>query len=135
VLHTVISIPHSQNSSVYPFDMLGACQLSQPEPNIPPKIGTKFGLTDGYAASLGNYVDVTSWYTEFDLTGTYDIIIGKNWHSKTRNHVFQITFYTCWMPIGRCERIDDQHLYLNWHWKSFDRTKAATGKFTTIARQ
>ena len=31
------------SSSVHPFDMLDACQLSQPEPNIPLKIGTKFG--------------------------------------------------------------------------------------------
>jgi len=37
--------------------------------------------------STGNYADVTGWYTVFDLKGTYDIIIGKNWHSRTRHLV------------------------------------------------
>jgi len=54
--------------------------------------GTKHSPEDRYQVWLngrirgitGNYVDVTSWYTVFDLKGAYDIIIGKNWHSKTR---------------------------------------------------
>jgi len=54
--------------------------------------GTKHSPEDRYQVWLngrirgitGNYVDVTGWYTVFDLKGAYDIIIGKNWHSKTR---------------------------------------------------
>jgi len=55
--------------------------------------GTKHPPEDKYQVWLngcirgitGNYVDVTGWYTVFDLKGAYDIIIGKNWHSKTRH--------------------------------------------------
>jgi len=31
----------------------------------------------------GNSVDISSWYILFDLKGAYNVIIGKNWHSKT----------------------------------------------------
>jgi len=55
-------------------------------------VGTKHPPEDRYQVLLngricgitGNYADVTGWYTVFDLKGTYDILIGKNWHSKTR---------------------------------------------------
>jgi len=57
--------------------------------------GTKHPPEDRYQVWLqgqirgvkGNYADVTGWYTVFDLKGAYDIIIGKNWHSKTRHLV------------------------------------------------
>ena len=53
--------------------------------------GTKHPPEDRYQVWLngkiygitGNYTDVTGWYTVFDLKGAYNIIIGKNWHSKT----------------------------------------------------
>jgi len=37
--------------------------------------------------STENYADVTSWYTVIDLKGAYNIIIGKNWHLRTRHLV------------------------------------------------
>jgi len=57
--------------------------------------GTKHPPEDRYQVWLkgqirgitGNYADVTGWYTVFDLKGAYDIIIGKNWHLKTRHLV------------------------------------------------
>jgi len=57
--------------------------------------GTKHPPEDRYQAwlngriqgSTGNHTDVTGWYTVFDLKGAYDIIIGKNWHSRTRHLV------------------------------------------------
>ena len=52
--------------------------------------GTKHRPEDRYQVWLngrihgitGNYAYVTGWYTVFDLKGAYDIIIGKDWHSK-----------------------------------------------------
>jgi len=57
--------------------------------------GTKHPPEDRYQVWLNgrirgiteNYADVTGWYTVFDLKGAYDIIIGKNWHSKIRHLV------------------------------------------------
>jgi len=57
--------------------------------------GTKHPPEDRYQVWLkgqiwgitGNYADVMGWYTVFDLKGAYDIIIGKNWHSKTHHLV------------------------------------------------
>jgi len=57
--------------------------------------GTKHPPEDRYQVWLngrihgitGNYAVVTGWSTVFDLMGTYDIIIGKNWHLKTRHLV------------------------------------------------
>jgi len=57
--------------------------------------GTKHSPEDRYQVWLNgrirdstvNHADVTGWYTVFDLKGAYDIIIGKNWHSRTRHLV------------------------------------------------
>jgi transposase InsO family protein len=57
--------------------------------------GTKHPPTDRYQVWLkgrirgitGNYVDISGWFTLFDLKGAYDLIVGKNWHSKTRHLV------------------------------------------------
>jgi len=53
----------------------------------PPKDRYQVWLNGCIRGSTGNYADVTSWYTVFDLKGTYDIIVGKNWHSRTRHLV------------------------------------------------
>ena len=55
--------------------------------------GTKHPPEDRYQVWIrgrirgitGNHVDISGWFTVFDLKGAYDIIIGKNWHSKTRH--------------------------------------------------
>ena len=57
--------------------------------------GTKHPTTDRYQVWLdgsirgisGNYATITGWYTLFDLSGAYDLIMGKNWHSITRHLV------------------------------------------------
>jgi len=53
----------------------------------PPEDRYQVWLNGRIRSITGNYADVTSWYTVFDLKGAYDIIIGKNWHSKTRHLV------------------------------------------------
>ena len=57
--------------------------------------GTQHPPTDRFQVWLkarirgvtGNYADITGWFILFDLSGAYDLIIGKNWHSTTRHLV------------------------------------------------
>jgi len=51
----------------------------------PPENRYQVWLKGQIRGITGNYADVMGWYTVFDLKGAYDIIIGKNWHSKTRH--------------------------------------------------
>jgi len=53
----------------------------------PPRYRYQVWLNKCIQGVNGNYTDVTGWYTVFDLKGTYDSIIGKNWHSKTSHLV------------------------------------------------
>jgi len=57
--------------------------------------GTKHPTSERYQVWLegniggiaGNYAAITGWYMLFDLKGPYDLIVGKNWHSTTRQMV------------------------------------------------
>jgi len=49
----------------------------------PPEDRYQVWLNGGISGVIGNYADVTGWYTVFDLKGANNIIIGKKWHSKT----------------------------------------------------
>jgi len=53
----------------------------------PPEDRYRVWLNGHIRGSTGNHTDVTGWYTVFDLKGAYDIIFGKNWHSRTRHLV------------------------------------------------
>jgi len=49
----------------------------------PPEDWYQVWLNVRICGITGNYADVTCWYTVFDLKDAYNIIIGKNWYSKT----------------------------------------------------
>jgi len=70
-----------------PFRHAGRMTIVTAGTKHPPEDRYQVWLNGRIRGSTGNYADVTGWYTVFDLRGTYDIIIGKNWHSKTRHLV------------------------------------------------
>jgi len=49
----------------------------------PPETRYQVWLDGRLRGATGNYVDITGWYTLFDLKGAYDLIVGKNWHAAT----------------------------------------------------
>jgi len=70
-----------------PFRHAGRMSIITAGTKHPPEDRYQVWLNGRIGGITGNYVDVTSWYTVFDLKGAYDIIIGKNWHSKTHHLV------------------------------------------------
>jgi len=70
-----------------PFRHAGCMSIITAGTKHPPEDRYQVWLNGQIRSSTGNYVDVTGWYTVLDLEGAYDIIIGKNWHSKTRHLV------------------------------------------------
>ena len=70
-----------------PFPHAGRMTIVMARTKYPPEHRYHVWLNGRICGSTGNYADVTGWYTVFDLKGAYNIIIGKNWHSKTRHLV------------------------------------------------
>jgi len=70
-----------------PFRHAGRMTIVTAGTKHPPEDRYQVWLNGHIRGSTGNYADVTGWYTVFDLKGAYDIIIGKNWHSRTRHLV------------------------------------------------
>jgi len=70
-----------------PFRHAGRMSIITAGTKHPPEDRYQVWLNGWIRGITGNYTDVTGWYTVFDLKGAYDIIIGKNWHSKTRHLV------------------------------------------------
>jgi len=70
-----------------PFRYAGRMTIVTARNKHPPKDRYQVWLNGRIQGSMGNYADVTGWYTVFDLKGAYDIIIGKNWHSRTHHLV------------------------------------------------
>jgi len=70
-----------------PFRHAGSMSIITAGTKHPPEDRYQVWLTGRIHSITGNYADVTGWYTVFDLKGAYDIINGKNWHSKTRHLV------------------------------------------------
>jgi len=66
-----------------PFRHAGLMTIATAGTKHPPEDRYQVWLNGRIRGSTGNYADVTGWYTVFDIKGTYDIIIGKNWHSRT----------------------------------------------------
>jgi len=53
----------------------------------PPRNRYQVWLKARIRGITGNYVEITGWFTLFDLNGAYDLIVGKNWHSTTQHLV------------------------------------------------
>jgi len=70
-----------------PFRHAGRMSIVTAGTKHPPEDRYRVWLNGRIQDVTGNYIDVTGWYTVFDLKGAYNIIIGKNWHSKTRHLV------------------------------------------------
>jgi transposase InsO family protein len=70
-----------------PFRHAGRMSIITAGTKHPPEDRYQVWISGRIRGTTGNYADVTGWYTVFDLKGAYDIIIGKNWHSKTRHLV------------------------------------------------
>jgi len=70
-----------------PFRHAGRMTIITAGTKHPPEDRYQVWLNGCIRGSTGNYADVTGWYTVFDLKGAYDIIIGKNWHSRMRHLV------------------------------------------------
>jgi len=70
-----------------PFRHAGRMTIVKAGTKHPPEDRYQVWLNRCIRGSTGNYADVTGCYTVFDLKGTYDIIIGKNWHSRIRHLV------------------------------------------------
>jgi len=70
-----------------PFRHSGRMTIVTAGTKHPPQDRYQVWLNRRIRGSTVNYIDVTGWYTVFDLKGAYDIIIGKNWHSRTRHLV------------------------------------------------
>jgi len=70
-----------------PFQHAGHMTIATARTKHPSEDRYQVWLNGCIRGSTGNYADVTGWYTVFDLKGAYDIIIGKNWHSRTRHLV------------------------------------------------
>jgi len=68
---------------VLPFQHAGCISIVTARTKHPPDNRYQVWLNGRIRGVTGNYADVTGWYTVFDLKGAYNIIIGKNWHSKT----------------------------------------------------
>jgi len=68
-----------------PFRHAGRMTIVTAGTKHPPEDRYQVWLNGRIRGSTENYADVTGWYTVFDLKGTYDIIIGKNWHSRTHH--------------------------------------------------
>jgi len=70
-----------------PFRNAGRRTIVTAGTKHPPEDRYQVWLNGRIRGSTGNHADVTGWYTVFDLKGAYNIIIGKNWHSRTRHLV------------------------------------------------
>ena len=70
-----------------PFRHAGRMSIITAGTKHPPENRYQVWLNGRIRGIAGNYADITGWYTVFDLKGAYDIIVGKNWHSKTRHLV------------------------------------------------
>ena len=70
-----------------PFQHAGRMSIIIAGTKHPPEDRYQVWLNGWICGITANYADVTGWYTVFDHKGAYDIIIGKNWHSKTRHLV------------------------------------------------
>jgi len=70
-----------------PFRHAGHMSIVTAVTKHPPEDRYHVWLNGWIRGITGNYADITGWYTVFDLKGAYDIIIGKNWHSKTHHLV------------------------------------------------
>ena len=85
-----------------PFRHAGRMSIITAGPNIPPKIDTKFGLMDGYAASLGITQMLPVGTLCLILRAPMTLLLEKIGIRRHAIWWIQITFYTCWMPIGHC---------------------------------
>jgi len=70
-----------------PFPHAGRMSIVTARTKHPPEDRYQVWLNGHIRGVTGNNADITGWYTVFDLEGAYDIIIEKNWHSKTRHLV------------------------------------------------
>jgi len=70
-----------------PFRHAGRMTIVTAGTKHPPEDRYQVWINGRIQGNTGNHADVTGWYTVFDLKGAYDIIIGKNWHSRTRHLV------------------------------------------------
>ena len=70
-----------------PFRLAGRMSIITAGTKHPPEERYQVWVKGQIRGTTGNYADVSGWFTVFDLKGAYDIIIGKNWHSKTRHLV------------------------------------------------
>ena len=70
-----------------PIRRIGRMTVTTASTKHPPTNRYQVWLKARICGITGNYVEITGWFTLFDLNGTYDLIVGKNWHSTTRHLV------------------------------------------------
>ena len=70
-----------------PFRRAGRMSIITAGTKHPPEDRYQVWLKARIRGTKGNSADISGWYTLFDLKGAYDVIIGKNWHSKMRHLV------------------------------------------------
>ena len=118
-----------------PFRYAGRMTIVTAGTKHPPEDRYQVWLNGRIRVSTGNYADVTGWYTVFDLKGTYEIIIGENWHSRTRHLVDSDNILHLldadWSLLTNGRPAFIPRLSL----KGLRLTRAAAGKFTTTAKR
>jgi len=67
-----------------PFRHAGRMSIITAGTKHPPEDRYQVWLKGRIRGITGNHIDISGLFTVFDLKAAYDIIVGKNWHSKTR---------------------------------------------------
>jgi len=131
-LHCYIDSKYPRNLGL-PVRPAGQMSVITAGTKHPPETRYQIWLNGRLRGATGNYVDITGWYTLFDLKGAYDLIVGKNWHSATP-HLVDSDNILHLLEKG-CTSAGQPPLYPNCHLLDSAHIRGDIVRCTTIAWQ